>query len=104
MLQSVHEAEFEEKILTSSQVVLVDFFATWCGPCRMLAPILDEISAEFSDVTFLKVDVDENPALANTYEIRNLPTLLVFKDGKVVARNVGTATKFEVEELFTPFL
>lgn len=104
MLQSAHGAEFESEVLASSQVVLVDFYATWCGPCRMLAPILEEMSEEFPAVKFLKVDVDEETSLASAYEIRNLPTLLVFKEGKVVARNVGSATKYEIENLFAPYL
>lgn len=99
MLQAVGAANFGDEVLACPQRVLVDFFATWCGPCRMLMPILEEVASENPDIKIVKVNVDEEADLASDYEIRNLPTLLVFQEGKIVARNVGSATKYEVESL-----
>lgn len=95
---TIHEVEFQSEVLESGQTVLVDFFATWCGPCRMLAPVLDHISEQNSSIKIVAVNVDEDPSLASTYEVHNLPTLLIFKQGQVVARNVGSATRFEIEK------
>lgn len=98
MLVVAQQNNFQEEVLESSQIVLVDFYATWCGPCRMLMPILEELEGQNPNLKIVKVNVDEENELANTYEIRNLPTLLIFKNGNIVSRNVGSATKFEIEE------
>lgn len=95
---TIHEADFQAEVLESDQTVLVDFFATWCGPCRMLAPVLDQIAEQNPALKFVAVNVDENPTLASSYEIHNLPTILIFKKGQVAARSIGSATKFEVEK------
>ncbi|VDN19313.1 unnamed protein product [Dibothriocephalus latus] len=87
VLQIKNEEEFKQKIAAGP--VLVDFFATWCGPCKQLAPKLDKLAEETKIVTFLKVDVDELQDLAQTYEITAMPTILGFKDGKVLDRVVG---------------
>ena len=84
-------ANFEETIKTG--VTVVDFWASWCGPCKMMAPILDETAGEYTDVTFGKVNVDEQPALANAFRVNAIPTLVFFKDGKAVQQAVGLQQK-----------
>lgn len=84
---------FSSKILQSKGVVFVDFFATWCGPCKMTGPIIDQLAEEFKNITFYKVDVDENGDLASTYSIFSIPTFIIFKDGQVVAQFSGAMGK-----------
>lgn len=92
----VNQESFEKIIHDSSNPVLVDFWATWCGPCRMLAPVLEEVAGERQDITVCKVDVDEERELALEYGISSIPTLLVFKDGKVVKKSIGVISKEEM--------
>ena len=80
---------FEENVLKNDKPVLIDFWATWCGPCRMQSPIIDELDNEVTDVILAKVNVDEQPELASEYGIMSIPTILVFKDGKCISTNVG---------------
>lgn len=78
------------------KIVFVDFFAKWCGPCKMISPIIDEISENIKDVTFIKVDVDESSELANMFGVMSIPTLLLFKEGKLVNKSVGFMSKDEI--------
>ena len=94
MALEITDANFEETVLNSSKPVLVDFWAAWCGPCRMVGPIIDEISTEYADKAVVgKVDVDANQEFAAKYGVRNIPTVLVFQNGEVVGRQVGVAPK-----------
>jgi thioredoxin 1 len=90
---------FESEVIKSEKPVLVDFFATWCGPCAVLAPIISEIADERSDIKVGKVDVDEAPDLANQFGVQNIPTLVYFKDGKVVNKLIGYNPKKRILEL-----
>jgi len=94
MALEVTDANFDEIVLNSDKPVIVDFWAEWCGPCRMIAPAIEEISREFSGkVVVAKCDVDNNPGVAARFGIRNIPTVLFFKDGKVADKQVGAVPK-----------
>lgn len=87
---SVTDKTFESEVLKSSEPVLVDFFAEWCGPCKAMAPALEQVATEMKGkVKVVKVDVDQNPEITMKYHIQAMPTLMIFKDGKVAAQNVG---------------
>ena len=91
-------ANFETEVLSSDNPVIVDFWAEWCGPCRMMAPVLDEISEERDDVKVCKVNVDDEPELANRYEVSAIPTILCFRGGNVAATSIGFKSKDELLE------
>ena len=94
MAVEITDANFEEIVLKSDKPVLVDFWAEWCGPCRMLGPIIEDLSNDFADKAVIgKVDVDSNQQFAAQFGVRNIPTVLVFKDGEMVNRQVGVAQK-----------
>ena len=90
---------FEQEVLQAKEPVLVDFWATWCGPCQMVAPVLEEIAEEMKDAKVCKIDVDEQPELAREYRVMSIPTLMVFKDGQAVKREVGAKPKNEILEM-----
>ena len=95
----IGKSEFEEKILKSNKVALVDFYATWCGPCKMLAPHLEEIAAEHPEYVIAKVNVDEEPELAREFRIASIPALFVIRDGEVTDNRVGSRPKEQLLEL-----
>mgnify|MGYP003296456944 CR=1 FL=1 len=90
---------FEKEVLQSEKTVLLDFFATWCGPCKMLAPILDEIAEEREDIKVCKVDVDQEPELAAQYQVVSIPTLFVMEKGQVVNQSLGAKPKAKILEM-----
>jgi thioredoxin 1 len=94
MAQEINDGNFEELIAKSDKVIMIDFWAEWCGPCRMIAPIVDEISKEFDGKAIIgKVNVDENPGITSKLKIRNIPTLLFYKNGNEVDKIVGSSSK-----------
>ena len=105
MALELTDANFEEKVLKSDKAVLVDFWAEWCGPCRMVGPIIDEISKDYEGKAVVgKVDVDANQEFAAKYGVRNIPTVLVFNKGELVGRQVGVAPKNVYEEAIDQLL
>jgi len=89
-IKAVTDSDFEAEVLKSDKPVLVDFWAAWCGPCRMIAPIVEQIHGELGDkINVMKMDIDENPATPNRLGIMSIPTVIIFKDGKAAERTVG---------------
>ena len=95
----VNKNDFDSVVKQSSKTVLVDFWASWCGPCRMIAPVLEEVAAERPDVKVCKVNVDEEQELAISYGVSSIPTLLVFKNGQVVKQSVGAIPKQKILDM-----
>ena len=94
MAQAITDATFEDVVLKSDKPVLVDFWAAWCGPCKMLSPVIEELSSEYGDkARFFKLNVDENPVTSMQYNVASIPTVMVFKDGKLVETMVGFRPK-----------
>ncbi len=93
---TITEKNFQEEVLNSDKTVLIDFWATWCGPCRIMGPVVDEIAAERPDIKVGKVNVDDEPGLAGAFGIMSIPTLVVMKGGKVVNSSVGVRPKGDI--------
>ena len=93
----VSDADFNDTVLKASGPILVDYWAEWCGPCKMIAPVLDEVAAEYQGkLTVAKLNIDENPKTPQHYGVRGIPTLMLFKDGEVEATKVGALTKSQL--------
>ncbi|WP_195988947.1 thioredoxin [Clostridium sp. D53t1_180928_C8] len=99
MVKHINEKEFNMEVLKQEGVVVVDFFATWCGPCKMLAPVLEDVQEEMKNVKIVKVDIDENPNVASEYKVKNIPTIKVFKNGEEITTNVGFLPKGALVEM-----
>ena len=95
-VRNITKGNFENEVLKSEQVVLLDFFASWCGPCRMVSPIIDEIAEENDHIRVGKVDVDAQPELASQFQVYSIPTLVVMKDGKVLSQSAGAKSKAQI--------
>jgi thioredoxin 1 len=96
---NITQDNFQAAVLENKNTVLLDFWASWCGPCKMLAPIVEEIAEEYSDVTLGKINVDEQMELAIQFGIVSIPTLIVYRDGKEVAKSIGYCSKADVLKL-----
>ena len=99
MLKKLDDRNFQKEVLENSGVSLVDFYASWCGPCKMLSPIIEEIAEERSDIAVGKINIDESVDLASQYGVVSIPTLIVFKDGKEIKRQVGFMPKDDILEM-----
>ncbi|WP_426349970.1 thioredoxin [Alloiococcus sp. CFN-8] len=99
MLIHVGDNDFVNEVENYKGVALVDFWATWCGPCKMISPIIEGLATEIPEVKFAKVEVDENPQISSKYRITSIPTLIIFKDGVVVDTIVGFRPKHEIEKM-----
>lgn len=99
MVKDIKTQEFEEKVLSADKTVLVDFWASWCGPCKMLSPAVDSVSEQVTDADFYKVNVDEEPELAREYGIMSIPTLIVFKNGEIADQSIGVISETDIKAL-----
>ena len=100
MVKEINDSNFKEEVINSPKPVVVDFWAPWCGPCKMLAPIMEEVEKELGEkVSFVKLNLDENPVTSLTYRVSSIPTLIIFKGGNVANRLVGFRPKQEVVSL-----
>lgn len=96
---AINNNNFSQEVLNSDKPVLVDFFATWCGPCKMLSPIVDELAGEHPEIKVCKINVDEQQELARQFQVMSIPTVIVFKNGQPVQRSLGLKTKKDLENM-----
>lgn len=100
MMKEIYDDNFNQEVLENDLPVLVDFWAPWCGPCKAVGPVLEELSTKYSDkIKFVKLNVDENPEIAGEYRIMSIPTIKIFKKGKVVEDLIGFRSKLEFEKI-----
>ena len=99
MIKHINEKEFNMEVLKEEGIVVVDFFATWCGPCKMLAPVLEDVQEEMKNVKIVKVDIDDNPNVASEFKVKNILTIKVFKNGEEITTNVGFLPKGALVEM-----
>ncbi len=102
MSQMLTKENFQAEVMDAQEPVLIDFYANWCGPCKMLSPVIDEIAKETPDVKVCKVDVDQQGELAATFQVMSIPTLVVMKNGKVTHKTVGVQPKSEILNMLKP--
>ena len=103
-MEAVSQDNFEAEVIAASGKVLVDFWAEWCGPCRMIGPVLEDMSGDYPDVKFVKLNVDEAPAVAQQFSVMNIPTILAFENGELKQRVVGAMARAKLVEELGPFL
>lgn len=99
MVNTVYEEEFSSKVLKSEKLCVVDFYADWCGPCKMLAPLIDKLSNDYSDVSFFKINVDDNREIAQRFNVASIPYLALFKNGELIDNSVGFKSETELRAL-----
>ncbi|MGG7164125.1 thioredoxin [Clostridium ihumii] len=105
MINKVNKEEFTNKVIENEGVVLVDFFATWCGPCKMIAPVLDELSVEMKEnVHMVKVDINESMELAKEFKVMSVPTMAIFKNGEMVDRIIGFTDKSDIKSKLESYI
>ncbi len=98
-VKHINMEEYNNEIINSEKLVLIDFFAEWCGPCKMLAPVIEQVAGEHTDIEVVKVNVDEVPELAQMYSVASIPTLVFLKNGELVKEHVGFANKAEISNM-----
>ncbi len=99
MVDKIYQEEFVEKVINSPNIVVVDFFADWCGPCKMLSPILEKLSTVNSAVEFYKINIDENPAISDEFEVQSIPNIVIFKNGQAVDRSIGFKSEQQLQKI-----
>lgn len=102
-MEIITSEEFEEKVVKNKKFVILDFYANWCGPCKMLMPVLEEIDQDYEMVDILKVNIDQDEDLAKQFGVMSIPTLIFFKDGKDVEKTVGYRQKSQIEEIIKKY-
>lgn len=101
MIDKIYQEEFAAKVINSPNTVVVDFFADWCGPCKMLSPVLEKLDSINHDVDFYKVNIDENPSLAEEFEVMSIPNVVIFKNGQAVDRSIGFVSEQQLQKIIS---